>query len=288
MKSEPSNTHASYDFEISTSSVVVRVSDTRYGEETILFLHGNSFGRSVFTKQFDSFLKKHYRLVSIDLPGHGDTTDLAKGNYSLTQMTKVILEVVEKMKLRRLVIVGWSLGGHIGLEVAAISKNVSALVLCGMAPMHRGSLSVMRAYRLSLDLLLASRAALNSRQQRRFTDVCFPGKYPETFLSYVGRTDLNARKQLTKSVIKAEIIDQRKFIEDTSLPVCIVNGDEEPFLRLSYLDKLKISDLYKGKALRISGAGHAPFWDRPSEFNDILDNFVSSTRDSNKAAARSS
>jgi pimeloyl-ACP methyl ester carboxylesterase len=277
MRNEPSQTFVSHDFEVTTSSGTVRGTDTQYGSKTILFLHGNSFGRSVFDTQFESFLATHYRLVSIDLPGHGQSDNFDKGEYSLSEMTKVILEVANKLSLGRFAIVGWSLGGHVALELAAASDDVFALLLCGTAPMHRGTHHALIANKLSRTILLAGQKKLNPRQRKRFVDVCFPGDYNDTWLDYVARADPRVRKEMTKSILKGAGTNQRDFIESTSMPVCVVNGSDEPFVRLSYLNRLNIRNLYQGRALQIEGGGHTPFHSHSDEFNNIVHNFMRTT-----------
>jgi pimeloyl-ACP methyl ester carboxylesterase len=277
MRNAPSQTSVSHEFEVMTSCGIVRGTDTKYGSKTILFLHGNSFGRSVFDKQFESVLATHYRLVSIDLPGHGQSDNLDHGEYSLSEMTKVVLEVANELSLGRFAIVGWSLGGHIALELAAVSGDVSALLLCGTAPMHRGTHHALIANKLSRTILLAGQKKLNPRQRKRFVDVCFPGDYNDTWLDYVARADPRVRKEMTKSILKGKGTNQRDFIESTSMPVCVVNGSDEPFVRLSYLNRLKIRNLCQGRALQIEGGGHTPFQSHSDEFNNIVHNFMRST-----------
>ena len=49
------------------------------------------------------------------------------------------------------------------------------------------------------------------------------------------------------------------------VPVALVNGRDEPFVRLSYLDTLAGPALWHGMPIVIEDAGHAPFWDQPTE-----------------------
>ncbi|MFY1004918.1 alpha/beta fold hydrolase, partial [Escherichia coli] len=64
-------------------------------------------------------------------------------------------------------------------------------------------------------------------------------------------------------------------VENARVPVALVNGREEPFVRLSYLDTLAGPALWHGMPIVIEEAGHAPFWDQPAAFNEVLAAFAS-------------
>jgi pimeloyl-ACP methyl ester carboxylesterase len=58
------------------------------------------------------------------------------------------------------------------------------------------------------------------------------------------------------------------------MPVAVVNGAEDPFLNLDYLDSLSFKNLWRGQCRRIDGAGHTPFLQKPTVFNEILNEYL--------------
>jgi pimeloyl-ACP methyl ester carboxylesterase len=53
-----------------------------------------------------------------------------------------------------------------------------------------------------------------------------------------------------------------------------VHGADEPFVRLDYLQAIKYRALWNKSIHIIAGAGHAPHWQCPSVFNDLLSEFL--------------
>ena len=90
----------------------------------VLLIHGNSASGEVFKKQFQSALGKKYRLIAPDLPGHGDS-DVAVDTetYSFPGYARVLAELINTLGLKKVTVVGWSLGGHIALELSQMIPN---------------------------------------------------------------------------------------------------------------------------------------------------------------------
>ncbi|MCP4319159.1 MAG: alpha/beta fold hydrolase [Hyphomicrobiales bacterium] len=97
----------------------VSVCDTGNGDQTIIFVHGNSSCKEVFRRQFDEFAGQ-YRLVTFDLPGHGVSPN---GNpdedYAVEAYAEIIRNLVDSLDLKTPIVFGWSLGGYAALEYAA-------------------------------------------------------------------------------------------------------------------------------------------------------------------------
>lgn len=61
-------------------------------------------------------LKAEYRVIALDLPGHGAVRDL---DFSLNAATREIAEVIDKEARGRALVVGLSLGGYVAMEFGA-------------------------------------------------------------------------------------------------------------------------------------------------------------------------
>ncbi len=107
--------------------IKVRYSDTGKGR-VIVLLHGFLGSHEVW----DAFIKtlsKKFRVIAIDLPGHGET--LAIGYYhSMELLAQSAKAVLDKAGVRRYVIAGHSMGGYAALAFAELyPENVSGLCL---------------------------------------------------------------------------------------------------------------------------------------------------------------
>ena len=100
-------------------------------KEWLVFLHGLGGKSTLFYKQAD-FFSKHYNLVFIDLPGHGDSTGLSVNYYEATQIVPKITEVLDKLKISSAHFLAFSVGTIIGNELMlSASPYIRTMTLAG-------------------------------------------------------------------------------------------------------------------------------------------------------------
>ncbi len=88
-----------------------------YGEgEPLLLLHGNSGSIENFIYQIPE-LSKHFKVVAVDSRAQGRTSD-SDQEITYALMASDMAELIDKLKLGKVNIAGWSDGGNIGLELA--------------------------------------------------------------------------------------------------------------------------------------------------------------------------
>jgi pimeloyl-ACP methyl ester carboxylesterase len=263
---------------ITTSAGALRLTQSDGKGMPILMIHGTGSCRGVFGKQLDSPLAQQHRLIAVDLPGHGESDDARdRCSYSLCGLTSTITELVNQLGLDRFVILGWSLGGHIAIEMINHS-GLSGLIVCGAPPIARGPIAMLRAFRPSLDAPLASKEVYSDRDVARMFSLLYAHGATPQLLAAVKRADGRARAAAVRSMVHGECSDERRAVMSSPVPVALINGREEPFVRLSYLDGLAGPTLWHGMPLVIEEAGHACFWDQPEAFNDLLAAFASDVK----------
>jgi pimeloyl-ACP methyl ester carboxylesterase len=100
----------------------------------LLFLHGSGQTRQSWGRALEEAGKRGYRAISLDLRGHGDSDWSPDGNYTLDSFTADIRQAIEYLGGEP-IIVGASLGGIIGLLIAATPPPaLRALVLVDITP----------------------------------------------------------------------------------------------------------------------------------------------------------
>jgi pimeloyl-ACP methyl ester carboxylesterase len=88
-----------------------------YGEgEPLLLLHGNGGSIENFIYQIPE-LSKHFKVIAMDSRAQGRTSD-SDQEITYKLMASDMSELIDKLNLGRVNIVGWSDGGNIGLELA--------------------------------------------------------------------------------------------------------------------------------------------------------------------------
>lgn len=91
--------------------------DTRgQGSTALVFIHGWACDRTFWREQVDVFAKD-YRVVTLDLPAHGDSGNNRK-NWSINGLGEDVATLVKHLGLRRIILIGHSMGGPVALDAA--------------------------------------------------------------------------------------------------------------------------------------------------------------------------
>ena len=91
--------------------------DTGGDGEPVLFLHGFLFDGRQFEAQIAA-LRDSHRCVALDFRGQGRSAD-SPGGYQIEQLTADVLAVIRELELGPLHLAGLSMGGFVGLRIAA-------------------------------------------------------------------------------------------------------------------------------------------------------------------------
>ena len=96
--------------------------------KTVVLLHGFLENSSMWNLISDELSKK-YRVVCIDLLGHGATENHGY-IHTMQDQAEMVLAVLKYLRLRKYVLVGHSMGGYIALEICKlVPKNIKGLCL---------------------------------------------------------------------------------------------------------------------------------------------------------------
>jgi sigma-B regulation protein RsbQ len=87
------------------------------GDTTLLFVHGAFIDMNYWSAQIDYF-KTHYRVITIDLPGHGQSGK-NRATWNIEEYGKDICTLINELHLKNIVLIGHSMGGDVILEVAS-------------------------------------------------------------------------------------------------------------------------------------------------------------------------
>ena len=273
---------------ISTPGADMACVDTGGNGAPLVLLHGLGASKHVFCPQFSDRSLMHYRLIAVDLPGHGNSGDAADSSaYTHAGMAKAVGLMLDHLGIDNPVLAGWALGGNVAIEMAACGRSARGLMLIGTPPLTRGPFGFFRAFQPKLDMLLTMKERFSENEAERFADLIFGDSLDRRGLASVLRADGRCRAQLAKAAFHGGGCDQRRFVERTEIPVAIINGHEDPLLRLHYFDDLEIPSLWRDKCQTIDNAGHACFMDQPETFAALLAGFLADVGRAPLAAPKS-
>lgn len=112
--------------------MIASFTDTGKGKQTIVFLHGLGLNRNIWNAVI-SELSSQFRCISIDLPGHGKSSDITTDGRMSSYVAEV-RHVIEHLSLKNFIVCGHSMGGQIGIILSLqLSASVERLVLIAAA-----------------------------------------------------------------------------------------------------------------------------------------------------------
>src|SRR5688572_16366077 len=107
--------------------------------KTIFFLHGNSNSHKIWCRQYQGNTLNEFRLIFLDLPGHGDSGDIPSKRYDLLIVARTIALAIKKLlKSDWFAVVGLSLGGNIAVETLGQGLTPNALVILSSGLVGQG------------------------------------------------------------------------------------------------------------------------------------------------------
>jgi len=94
---------------------IIRYSLQGYGN-TIVLLHG--FMESIeIWNDFSDTLKNDFRILCVELPGHGKSDNIAL-IHSMQLISNVVKQITDSLNINEFVIIGHSMGGYVSLQIA--------------------------------------------------------------------------------------------------------------------------------------------------------------------------
>lgn len=238
---------------------------------TIVFVHGNSLNFNSFKNQYvDSDLSKN-RLIALDFPGHG-ASDKAT-NYSVPLLVTTIAGFCNTLELKKFVIVGHSLGGHIAIQALPKLKKCIGAFIFGALPVKLP---------LNLDEVFLPHPVMPLLFQKRLSDneldmfaksISF--NIHTTFLKEtIKATDTSFREQLAISIQNGDMLNEASIVENLTIPIGLILGSEDAIINKNYFEKLSIPTLWQNKLIVLPNGSHCLHVENPNLFNKFLNNFI--------------
>jgi len=242
----------------------------------ILFIHGLRQSRLSWAKQFADAALSNFRLVRFDLRGHGDSDKPADpaAYADADRWAEDVAAVIDATRLRRPVLVGWSLGGYVagaylrqqgvrrisGLNLVDAVSKLSPELLTPLAGRFAGSTS-------SHDLVERVAETVD------FLAACFhrspTGADRDRMLVVNGMT----ARAVNEGFTSASITDLEPVFQAYAGPVLLTHGAHDALVRLAMSER--VAAQRPGRRLSIfQESGHSPFWEEPERYGRELAAFV--------------
>jgi len=235
------------------------------GTTTLVFVHGWTCDLSSWAAQVPALAKK-YRVLALDLPGHGKSDSPKDGKFSMDLFARAVEAVRAEAGTDKIVLVGHSMGAPVIRQYAHLY------------PQHVAGLVAVDG---PLDIRV------------------FPTELPPGFAqSFTGPEGRAAREGMIRSMFIAETPPalQEKILAmmlaaPEATAVGAMNAMFDPAIRWSDVIKSPALTVYAGtanvpdpaatkelyplhEATQVKGTGHFLMMEKPDEFNRLLAGFL--------------
>lgn len=231
------------------------------GDPALVFIHCWACNRHFWDNQVAEF-SKTYRVVTIDLPGHGESGQGRK-NYSVESYGDDVKTVVTKLNLKRVVLVGSSMGGPIALEATRrMPDRVVAVV-----PVDTLQNVEQKVPQEQLDAVMKQmQADFKTATTNLLNQFFFSPTTPAAVKERVINETISQNPDVVLPILKAVFsYDAAAGLREVKVPIRAINADRVPTdvtANRKYASQFDV--------VIIKGTGHYPMLEDPARFNQML------------------
>ena len=235
----------------------------------IMLIHGFAEDNNVWQAQ-TNFLKQHYRVIVPDIPGSGQSA-YNPALHSIDDYADIIYTLIEHEKIKKLILLGHSLGGYITLAFAEKYPQY----LTGFGFVHSTAF-----------------ADSEEKKQNREKGIRVMGEYgslafvknttPNLFTAEYKKLQVDKIAQLIEkgAGFKVEALqqyyrammtrpDRTQVLKNSNVPVLFIAGSEDVAVPLS--DALKQVHLPTTSFIHIlENTGHMGLWEQENKTNEYI------------------
>ena len=249
----------------------------------VLLVHGLSTSMVTWHCNIDALVSAGYRVLALDLPGHGDSDKPKDLDYAPAGAAELIRQFLAELQLDRISLVGNSAGGLVvSLFSLAYPQQVEKLVLVAPGGMGRHVTWLLRAMSIPVigELFYQPRLQSSLAMARRL--FFRPPPILAEILPEMQRVrNLPGARHAAIQSIRSSVclLGQRRRsyildrLRDLKRPLMTIWGEEDTILPVSQAAAVRRA-LPRSVTRVIPECGHWPHMEKAAQFNDLLVRFL--------------
>jgi sigma-B regulation protein RsbQ len=245
----------------SPDGVPIRYDAAGKGDPALVFVPCGGCNRGFWDGQMAYFAAKH-RVVALDLAGHGQSGGGRK-DWTMPAFGQDVLSVIEALGLKRVVLIGHSLGGPAVLEAARrMPGRVAGLVLVDswVDFEQRFPAEEVEKY------VSALQADYRATTTAIVSQYLFSASTPEPVKTRVLETVLSEPQEIGVAVTRSSMAySPLPALREIKAPICAISSDRFP---TNLEGNRKYAPGYQAAIMK--GAGHYLMLEQPEAFNALL------------------
>lgn len=244
--------------------------------EAVLMLHGAASDKTSWIR-FAALLDTPLPLLIPDLPGHGKSAGDLAMSFTITEQARRIEAMLQSLGVTRVHIVGSSMGGAIGMHIAATRPQlVASLVLIGTVGIQAEQSWLQNEIRTTgRNPMIEVRSTADYIAMVKI-GMSKPPYMPGFVLASLARAYI--RRLPVNQKVGGDIIadlDQSGHLASIACPVQLIWGEEDKVSHVSGAAKISTA-LASSRVDLLPGIGHVPMVEAPRHVAQICNGFLAS------------
>jgi len=256
---------------IEKNSVDIYYNEEGSGDTTLLFVHGAFINKEYWEQQAEYF-KDKYKIVAIDLPGHGKSGK-NRGSWDMGAFGDDVAFLIKELKLKNVILIGHSMGGDIILEAASkCSDEVIGFV--GVDNFKVAGTEIPEVVRNSFNKVAEDlRTNFPDASENFARNFLLSPQTEKSITERVAADYRNMDKTIGYDVIYSAFnyhLRERELMQNMHVKMNIISVDNMAI-------SVEPLEMYCNKGFEVyhmAGTCHYPMLEDPAKFNQILDEIV--------------
>ena len=233
------------------------------GRGAIVFVHGWTCDSSSWGAQVPVFAKK-YRVLTLDLPGHGQSASPADGKFSMELFARAVEAVRAEARVDRIVLVGHSMGAPVIRQYARLYPQHVAGLVAVDGPLD------MRSFPPAGFKPPVMSGPDGVKNRESMIKGMFTPQTPPALQQQILAMMLHAPESTAAGAMQAILDPALAKIEPTPMPAL---GIYAGTAQLPKVEDVRQA-LPKFEETQVAGTGHFVMMEKPEEFNRLLSTFL--------------
>ena len=211
----------------------IKYTDTGTGR-VVVFLHGFLESHEMW-RYYESHLPKRFRSISIDLPGHGKSDNFGY-IHSMELMAESVRAVLKQEGLRKVIVVGHSLGGYVAIAFAELYPEMMKGLVMYFSSAAADTEEKKKNRNRTIKLVEKNKASF----VRNSIPLLFAEHNRTKYLKRISSLIKQANNMGVQSIIAAlggmrDRSDREIVLKFAPFPIKFVSGDMDPVLPIDML-----------------------------------------------------
>lgn len=235
------------------------------GTPTLILIHCWCGNQTFWKNQLD-LLARNHEVITLDLPGHGESTR-TRSAYTISSYGDDVAQLVTDLHLDHVILIGHSMGGPVALAAAAKLKG-RVVGIIGIDNLHDADKAMTRemiepmAAALEADFAAAMQSAMTGMLPKDADPAL-----SKWIVTQAQRADHRAAVELMRNFAT---LDVPSLLRNCGTRVRCINSASSPWKTNVPVNR-RYADF---DAVVLSGVGHFPQLEKPELFNPVLNRTI--------------